>query len=216
MIKGRFESRAPDFWPHMPIQTHYLGEVYPRNSLDPLKYRDLSVSQTLPCIYTHFSELCMIAGGHRSGGIGRWGPLMPPPWGQATGTALPEGLSWSAEGGLGKSVPCSLLTCPQRIGFLLDTWWQAQNVSKRNLGLISHEMDSTYHAASNSPLIYCPRRLVFSERVGGGRSRNCFLSQDFFSCRCLQLALPALLPLWVHTNNPHNHVSVLITFLLLN
>lgn len=126
------------------------------------------------------------------------------------------GLSWTGDGGLGKSVPCSFLTCPQRTEFLLDTWWQAQNVSKSDLGLVSHEMDSTYDTASNLPLIYCPIWLVFFERGGGGNSRNCFWSQDFFYCRCLQLAISAFLPLWVHKNNPHNHVSVLITFLLVN
>lgn len=140
--------------------------------------------------------------------------------GSTLGAGHRDSLAWGALlvcwGSLGQI--CALLSpdTPSENTVFIGTWWQVQNVSKRNLGLISHEMDSTYHATSNSPLIYCPRRLVFSERVGGGRSRNCFLSQDFFSCRCLQLALLAFLPLWVHTNNPHNHVSVLITFLLLN
>lgn len=46
------------------------------------------------------------------------------------GHACP-GLSWTSEGGLGKSVPCFFLTCPQRTGFLLDTSCQEQNVSQK-------------------------------------------------------------------------------------
>lgn len=140
----------------------------------------IRVCYMLLYFYMHFSELCVIASGHRSGGICSWGPLMTQSWGQAMETALPGGLSRAGEGGLGKALPCSFLTCPQRIGFLLDTWWQAQNVSKRDLGLISHNIDSTYYTASNSLLIYCLERLVFSERGGGGQIRNCFLSWAFF------------------------------------
>lgn len=51
-------------------------------------WRDLSVSQTLPCFYTHCSELRVIASGRRSGGI-CWG-----------------GLWWLSLGGRPQGQPC--------------------------------------------------------------------------------------------------------------
>lgn len=192
----RFETKSPDFWP-MPILPHYLGEIYLRNSPDHLgEGGNLSVSHTALILH---SFLCVWL----PAAIDQVGFADEGLWWLSLGAGHREylawGLSWTAEEGLGKSLPCSFLTCPQRTGFLLDIWWQVQDVSRRDLGLISHETSSTYYTASDSLLIYCPRRLVFSGRTGG-KSRNCFSSQTsfiadvcswhillFFLCGCTRL-----------------------------
>lgn len=155
-----------------------LSKKFPR---PPWRWREPECVRDTPFLLHSFLQLSVIASGHRSDGICRWGPLMTQPWGQATGTALPGGFSRTREGGLGKSVPCSFLTCPQRTGFLLDTWWQVQNVSLRDLSLMPNETDGTCYTASNSPLIYCPIRRLFSERRGGGRIRSTFCPKTSFS-----------------------------------
>lgn len=167
--------------------------------------------------YIHFSELCVIVSGHGSDGTCSWGPLMTQPWGQAAQTALLEGHSWMMREAWARLCPAFSWHSRREQNF----YWTLSDrcrmwVKGTLLGLISHKMDSTYYTASTSPLIYCLVRLAFSERGEGGKIRNCSLSQGFFYCRCLQLALSAFLSLWVHKNSLHNYVFVLITFLLLN
>lgn len=187
MTQGRFKFRSPDFWPlaHLPPLLRWgLSQT-------TLDMEVTSMSQALP-YFTLSSPssvwLPVAIGQVEFADEGLWRlSLGGRPWGQC----LAWGIPWTGGGGLGKTRRCSFLTCSQKTGLILDTWWQVQNVSKWDLGLISYEMDSTYYIASNSPLIYCPVRLVFSERGGGGKTRNCSLSQDFFYHRCLQLAISA-------------------------
>lgn len=200
MIQVVFDSRSPVFWPHAhppPLPRWGLPQKFPSPSKIWEPWVCHGHSLTFTFIFLNSLWLQVAIG---QVGICLSGPLMT-----ALGAGHRDSLAWGALlvcwGGLGTSVSCSFLTCPERTGFLLDTWWQAQNVSKRNLGLISHEMDSTYYAASNSPLIYCPVWLVFSEGGGGGRSRNCFFcpktsftadvcswhSLLFFLCGCIRI-----------------------------
>lgn len=125
-------------------------------------------------------------------------------------------LSQPGQGGLAKLSSCSFQTCLQWTGSLLDAGWQVQDMSWRNSGLISQETDSAHYRACSSLLIYCPGRLLFSERAEGGRIRNRFLSQDFLLQMFAAGTCSAFFPLWVHGNNLCNHVSVFITSLLLN
>lgn len=66
----------------------------------------------------------------------------------ALGAGHADSLAWGAfldgEGGLSKALPCSFLTCPQRTGFLLDTQWQVQNVSKRDLAWFNISQDGQH------------------------------------------------------------------------
>lgn len=131
MIKGRLDSRFPDFQSHAhppSLPRWGLSQKFPR---PPWPWRDLSVLQTLPYFYTGFSELCVIARGYRSeflshGSVLRAGHKP----GHKPGQACP-GLSGTGEGGFSKSVPCCFLTCLQKTGFLLDTSRQKQNVSQK-------------------------------------------------------------------------------------
>lgn len=151
----------------------------------------------LPYFYIHFSEFCVIANGHGSGGTCSWGPLMTQPWGQATQTASLEGHSWTVREAWVRLCLALFSRAPRE----QDFYWTLSDrcrmwVKGTLLGLISHKMDSTYYTASNSPLIYCLVRLAFSERGEGGKIRNCSFTADvfswhflfFFLCGCIRIA----------------------------
>ena len=150
MIKG-LDSRFPDLWSHVQspsLPRWGLSQKFPR---PPWTWRDLSVLQTLPYFYTSFSELWVIARGYRSER-------------NSGGSVLGAGhRDRLAQGSPGPVREDSASLCPALSWHALreqDFYWtlHARNRkwAKRDLGLISQEMDRPHIIQLVTSLIYCP------------------------------------------------------------